>query len=166
MKICSFSQFNFFLKVFRRARYYTLITNNQVPILTVVIRALFVLVTNNAFSGSLFNCDNYCVQANIGPHKFIALSNKTTIREKQFYSTISKTTTLKHTVEYTATALFTKYSSDHRELRVSNAHAGNINFSREQTFGHCQVVPFANIIFASSQLLIIRVNNKYCQAKQ
>ncbi|KRY01029.1 hypothetical protein T4E_3492 [Trichinella pseudospiralis] len=43
--------------------------------MTVVFCALFVFIANRALSGSLFPCDSNCVQANIGPQKFIAFSN-------------------------------------------------------------------------------------------
>ncbi|KRY88645.1 hypothetical protein T4D_13756 [Trichinella pseudospiralis] len=43
--------------------------------MTAVFCALFVFVANRALSGSLFPCDSNCVQANIGPQKFIAFSN-------------------------------------------------------------------------------------------
>ncbi|KRX61661.1 hypothetical protein T09_3477 [Trichinella sp. T9] len=49
----------------------------------------------------LVNCDNYCVQANIGPHKFIAFSNNDIQRETVLLNDL-KTTTLKHTVVFTA----------------------------------------------------------------
>ncbi|XP_003369210.1 conserved hypothetical protein [Trichinella spiralis] len=77
-----------------------LITNNQVPILTVVIHGLFVLVTKK-LSLVLVNCDNYRVRANIGPHKFIAFSNNDNQIETVLLNDL-KTITLKHTVIFTA----------------------------------------------------------------
>ncbi|KRZ65977.1 Cathepsin B-like cysteine proteinase 3 [Trichinella papuae] len=73
------------------------ITNNQVPILTVVLRALFVHVTNYAFSGSL----RLCVQANIGPHKFIALSNNDNQRETVLLNELNNNNA-QAAVDYTA----------------------------------------------------------------
>ncbi|KRX36681.1 Retrovirus-related Pol polyprotein from transposon gypsy [Trichinella murrelli] len=57
---------------------------------TVVLRTLFVHVTNYVFSSSLFNCDNYCVQANISPHKYFAISNNDNQRETVLFNELYK----------------------------------------------------------------------------
>ncbi|KRZ48243.1 Retrovirus-related Pol polyprotein from transposon 17.6 [Trichinella nativa] len=56
---------------------------------TVVLRALFVHVTNYVFSSPLFNCDNYCVQANISPHKYFAFSNNDNQRETVLFNELN-----------------------------------------------------------------------------
>ncbi|KRZ17446.1 hypothetical protein T11_571 [Trichinella zimbabwensis] len=78
-----------------------------VPILTVVLRVLFVHLTNKL---SLVLCLIVIATASkqISVRTNLLPSAITTIREKLFYSTNSTTTTLKQTVDYTA--LYTEFS--------------------------------------------------------
>ncbi|KRZ08843.1 hypothetical protein T11_11841 [Trichinella zimbabwensis] len=130
------------------------------------------LVANGALSGSLFPCDSYCLQANISPHKFIALNNNDNQRETVLLNELNNSaqaeslykrrlTTPLFYAEY-PTTLF-NCSSFLIYIHASSSIPGIENFqhthwqyrlpiifSRGQILDNCQLFPVFDVAFARS----------------
>ncbi|KRY40060.1 hypothetical protein T01_4476 [Trichinella spiralis] len=84
------------------------------------------------------NGDNYCVQANIGRHKFIAFSNNDNQIETVLFNDL-KTTTLKHTVIFTVYT--TNTATITHEWRASKPEAYSLKAEYSRCFLRSQLSP-------------------------